>query len=257
MRTGLEILPHSMLKDALPFIVSGQCVGWIKISHCCYLREWERFFDITSSAVSLAKHLNNFTEISNALKEVVIALQQRNVIPISKNQIYQVHEPIKAIDLFELDFTAVDFFGVSVDFVYLNGYFEQDNQFWKWISFDLHCTATTLATGILLKETPLEENIHIHASQQADILPCCLKKSQFIKNYSSQCDTPFGFSFFTLHIFDVKLKPHILPFSKTGNRSFVAYTFQELSTMIANKHPFDHKTLWVIRDFLYRHGLGW
>lgn len=79
---------HFDIKQVYPFCVGTQQIGWIKWSHWLALSQWPKLFLFDGVRVTLSNTLKTFEARTEALKEVVLALREGDLVSQWQSEMY-------------------------------------------------------------------------------------------------------------------------------------------------------------------------
>ena len=115
------------LKAFRPFTLENIPVGYIRHEFAAKLLRFRDVFNESGRAVTLSKKLKDFSTRSLAVNAVINELILQGQLPKLRDEYYPVTTNFFDPPFFQLDRTAVPYFGVQAFGVHLNGYIENRN----------------------------------------------------------------------------------------------------------------------------------
>jgi hypothetical protein len=125
---------HFDRQSVLPFLIDHQQVGWVKKTHCSFLKDKTEFFQLDTDQVRLNDQFNNYDQRTQAIAEVVSDLRKAGAVSDWRSELYPVAPVYGQKPLLALERSIAPFFGIKTYGTHLNGYYEKDNQIWVWIA---------------------------------------------------------------------------------------------------------------------------
>lgn len=121
------------LTDYRPFKVSDSAYGWIRHSFAGLLEEWPEVFDVQADAVSIVASLDDYQSRSEAVNRVVTELHKRGTIDTWVGEPYPVTRAFEEDPVFEMERSAVTYFGLLGFGIHMNGLVKTDEGVHVWV----------------------------------------------------------------------------------------------------------------------------
>lgn len=257
----LNACNHFDRQSVLPFLIAHQQVGWIKKTHCPFLKNQTEFFQLDNNYVRLCDHFDDYDKRTQAFAEVVSELRGEGAVSDWRSELYPVAPVYGQKPLLALERSIAPFFGIKTYGTHLNGYYEKDNQIWVWIAqrashlkFAPDKLDNLAAGGLTLGLSP-QENMHKEAVEEAQIPTQLLSNMRSTGAVCYLMDTPRGITPDTMFTYDLKLPFDFNPATDgTEVSRFMIFSLAELAELIYNTDHFKYNSALVIMDFLIRHG---
>jgi hypothetical protein len=257
----LQACNHFDRQSVLPLLIGHQQVGWIKKTHCAFLKNHADFFQWDRDQICLSDQLDDYEKRTQAMAEIISDLRKAGTVSDWRSELYSVAPAYGQPPLLALERSVAPFFGVKTYGTHLNGYYEKDHQIWVWIArraphlkFAPDKLDNLAAGGLPLGLSP-QENMHKEAIEEAQIPIQLLSNMRSAGAVSYLMDTPQGITPDTMFTFDLKLPADFNPITDGSEvSSFMTFSLTELAALVYDTDRFKYNSALVIIDFLIRHG---
>ena len=246
----------------VPFQADGLEIGHIHRAEIHRLEEFHEIFVVDENAVSLASSLKYIEDRSSAIAHVVNGLTTAGVIPHGAPEIYPATTGFGAKPLFEIDRSAVPFFGLRAYGVHVNGFVHgPDDQMSLWIG--RRGTDVRICPGMLDNMVAggqpiglgLLENVVKEAEEEAGIPIELAQTAISVGNISYVMDTEQGLRPDTMFCFDLELPVGFEPACQDGSvAEYYLWPVERVAEIVETSFEFKFNCNLVIIDFLIRHG---
>lgn len=109
--------------DALvPWLVSGQRVGWLDRDRAALLKRWPQWFEVTAQRVDLRDTLATEADRTAALAEVIVRLAEDGHVRGWRDERFPVNTGWSAPTLALIERAAARFFGIRIYAAHMNGW---------------------------------------------------------------------------------------------------------------------------------------
>ncbi len=257
-----KICNNHDLTDYRPFNVNGLAYGWIRNSFAEILEEWPDVFEISVDAITLSDTLDNYQNRSEAVNRVVTELHKRTIIDTWVGEPYPVTGSFEEESVFEMERSAVTYFGLLGFGIHMNGLVKTDEGIHVWVAKRAHdkpfypgkldqmvAGGQPLGIGIhdnLIKECAEEANIPTKIAENA--------KPRGHIHY--MMETSRGVDVSTIILYDLWLEEDFEPENTDGEvDSFVLIPLGEVARLTDETDLFKDNCNLANIDLLIRCGL--
>ncbi len=242
------------------FAVGGQPVGWVRHSAARRLADWP-IFEVSADSVTLAGDVDSFAPRTDALHEVVAALAATGEIQPLRNEAFPVRTSSAAAPLFQLDRSAVPFFGVVAYGVHLNGIVGDGDEAALWIG--RRSKRVTIEPGkldnLVAGGQPVgigfKENLIKEAEEEAGLPSELAAQARPVSVVSYTREIETGLKPDVLFIYDLVLPPSFEPCNRDGEiDAFELWPVARVLDTVRKGFDFKFNVSLVLIDFGIRHG---
>ncbi|MDA0239167.1 MAG: DUF4743 domain-containing protein [Proteobacteria bacterium] len=246
----------------VPFLVDGNRLGKIRRTAVGLLARHPNVFDIRDDSVSLAGRLQGFDERSEAVSTVVAALKSEGAVPPGEPEAYPVTRAFGETAHFQIDRSAVPFFGVPAFGVHVNGFCRDPSgeiQMWIGRRGDHIRVEPGKLDNMVAGGQPiglsLMENLIKEADEEAGIPEQLARHAEAVGHVSYQMEIDGGFRPDTMFCYDLELPSDFEPQCQDGSVSeFYLWPIERVAQIVETSFDFKFNCPLPIIDFLIRHG---
>lgn len=250
------------LTDYRPFKVSGSAYGWIRHSFASLLEEWPEVFDVQADAVSIVASLDDYQSRSEAVNRVVTELHKRGTIDTWVGEPYPVTRAFEEEPLFEMERSAVTYFGLLGFGIHMNGLVKTDEGVHVWVGKRAHdkpfypgkldqMVAGGQPLGISVLDNLLKE-----CAEEANIPAEIAKVAEPRGQIHYMMETSRGVDVSTIMLYDLWLEDDFEPENTDGEvDSFVLIPLGEVARLTDETDLFKDNCNLVNIDLLIRSGI--
>ena len=249
-----------------PFVLDGVRVGAVRRDRIELLRGYPDVFSIGEQEITLAPELNTPEKRSEAILPVVRDFQEQRLIRHKQNEYYPVvnveDRKLETPVLFQIERSAVPFFGIRAFGIHINGYMREDEGYSLWLgrrakSARVHPQKldNMVAGGLPANLSPFENMIK-EAEEEAS-LPRAVAETAKPCGYISYCvETPEGLSPATMFVFDLEVSRDFEPENADGEIGyFQLLPIHDVLHLVDVGRELKPNSNLVIIDFCFRHGI--
>lgn len=245
----------------VPFLVDGVSLGKIAKTNIEFLKPFSDVFEIGKENISLSAKLLDFDARSAAVSEVVAELKTLGQIGEGEPEAYPATRAFDEPAHFQLDRSAVQFFGVPAFGVHVNGYCKDEaGQILMWIG--RRASHIRVEPGKLDNMVAggqpiglgLMENLIKEADEEAGIPEPLARQAKAVGQVSYQVETDGGFRPDTMFCYDLELPREFQPQCQDGTVSdFYLWPITKVAEIVETSFQFKFNCPLPIIDFLIRH----
>ncbi len=246
----------------LPFEISGDRVGYIRPKLVERLRAWPEIFDVSETAVSLARSLDDFEARSQALDTVLRSLAADGDIPAWREEHYPVTPDWHVPPLMRIERAACPMFGIRAYGVHLNGFVREAGRLHMWVARRARDKATfpgmldNMVAGGQPIGIGLADNVVKECQEEAGIPEAYARQARPVGMIAYTQETPEGCKPDKMFCYDLELPRDFNPVAVDGEvESFHLMPIDEVATLVRHGFDFKFNCNLVIIDFLIRHGV--
>lgn len=246
----------------VPFLVDGQCMGWIKHEFVQLLYQWPDCFVCSGGQVELHPGLQGFENRNLALENVLEQLVVAGAIPHIYGEKYPVMAEFGQPAACLIDRAAAPFFGIRAYGQHINGYVCSEDTIELWIGLrasDRNVFPNRLdnmVAGGLPYGIGLKENLAKECGEEAGIPAELAARARPVGAISYCCETERGLKPDTLFCYDLQLPSDFVPRCTDGEvAGFYRWPASKVAEIVRETGRFKPNCNLVIIDFLIRHGL--
>ncbi|MDG2148678.1 MAG: DUF4743 domain-containing protein [Planctomycetota bacterium] len=255
------------LNRFVPFRVASTDLGWVR-------RDWlatlgtirdetgALIFDETEKRVALSHRYTTFSERSEAMNQVVHALQDIGLVPRMGHELYPVVTRFGAPPYLALERSAMPAFGAPAFGVHMHGFVRKSEGLHMWIARRSSHKVTfpgmldNLVAGGQPIGISLEENLIKECAEEADIPVELARRARQTGSISYRLETDQGIRNDTLFLYELELSEDFAPHNTDGEvDSFELWPIEEVLQRIAETPDFKFNCNLALLDFLLRHGV--
>lgn len=258
-------------EDYIPFVVTGQTLGWIDKDFAVHLSRWDKLFQQNEQVITLNSDLATAKQRTTAVAPVLKVLHKEGVIDSWVDELYAVNQHYGEEPAFLMERAAVSFFGARAYGVHLNGLVEKsdgtyiwiarrakDKPFWPGQLDQMVAGGQPVGIGRL-------ENIIKESAEEANIPESLASKAEFVStlHYKGVSNTGIkrGLNVDTLFNYDLYLPEDFVPENTDGEvDEFILMPLEEMAriterVVTQNRDKFKDNCNLVNIDLLLRRGL--
>lgn len=240
--------------------IEGLRIGYVRKDRLKPLAECSQHFVVGEQQVDFVL-AGSAIERSAAIAETVAALHRRGEIIDLLGEKLPVDQGWGTELLFELERTAVPWFGVGAYGVHLNGYVRTPKGLEMWIAVRAGGRSTfpgkldNLVAGGQPAGISLRDNLLKECLEEANI-PEDLAQTAVPAGMIGYCaESERGLKPDTIFCYDIELPPDFVPTNRDGEvQEFHRWPIEDVATRVRDTHDFKFNCNLVIIDFLLRHG---
>lgn len=245
-----------------PFKVDGVAYGWIRQSFATLLEEWPDVFDVQTDSVSVVGSLDNYQDRSEAVNRVVTELHKRGTIDTWVGEPYPVTRSFEEEPVFEMERSAVTYFGLLGFGIHMNGLVKTDEGVHVWVGKRAHdkpfypgkldqMVAGGQPLGISVHDNLLKE-----CTEEANISAELAKLAEPRGHIHYMMETSRGLDVSTIFLYDLWIDDNFEPENTDGEvDSFVLIPLGEVARLTDETDLFKDNCNLVNIDLLIRSGL--
>ena len=254
------------LSHYAPFVANGVRVGSIRRDRIELLRAYPDIFEVSESGIALSPKLATPKARSAAILPVVRALQEQRLVRHRRDEFY----PVVAVEdrkletpvLFEIERSAVPFFGIRAFGIHVNGFMREDSGYSLWLGRRAKNALVhpkkldnMVAGGLPVGLTPFENMIK-EAGEEAKLPPEVAKTAEACGHISYCVETPEGLGPATMFIFDLEVPREFEPENADGEIGyFELLPVHDVLRLVEEGRELKPNSNLVIIDFCFRHGI--
>ncbi len=246
----------------IPFRVDGIDLGRVKLTAAEMLRRFDDVFDVSDSAVFMARGLTNFHQRTQAMARVLETLRAEGQVPGWREEAYPVGVAFSQPPLFTMERAAVPLFGVKGYGVHVNGYVNDGQTLKMWIGRRSRTKPTgpgkldQVVAGGQPAGISIIDNLIKECDEEAGIAADLAAKSVPVGTISYLTARPEGLRDDVLFNYDLELPPEFEPFNKDGEvETFTLWPMDRVIETLERGDEFKFNSALVIIDFLVRRGI--
>jgi isopentenyldiphosphate isomerase len=245
-----------------PFIVAGERVGWVRHAFAERLSRFRDTFDVMREAVRLSDRLGDFKSRSEALDEVVRALEAERVIKGRRDEYYPISTSFTAEPLARIERAAIPPFGLRAYGVHMNGFVRKADGIHMWIGRRAKGKHTypgmldnTVAGGQPMG-IGLLDNLVKECKEEAAIPEKLARRAVPIGAITYCMEAEDGLKPDVQFCYDLELPLDFTPRNTDGEiDEFMLWPIDKVAAIVRDTSEFKFNCNLVIIDFLVRHGL--
>lgn len=249
-----------------PFMLGEVRIGSVRRDRVELLRGYPDVFKVGESEIQLSPALETPEARSAAILPVVRDFQDDRLIRHKRNEFY----PVVAVEdrkletpvLFEIERSAVPFFGIRAFGIHVNGYMREDSGYSLWLGRRAESALVhpkkldnMVAGGLPAGLTPFE-NMVKEAEEEASLPPAVARTAKPCGFISYCVETPEGLGPATMFVFDLEVPRDFEPENADGEIGyFELLPVHDVLRMVDEGREIKPNSNLVIIDFCYRHGI--
>jgi 8-oxo-dGTP pyrophosphatase MutT (NUDIX family) len=243
-------------------VVDGEAVGHVRHEFAQHLSAFGDVFRVSTDRVRLAQSLHSYADRTRAVAAVLGELERQGVIDASRHEPFPVTTAFGSPALFEIERTAVPYFGLRAFGLHMNGYVRRADGMHLWIGRRSWtrpiCPGmldNTVAGGQPVGLT-LMENLIKECGEEASIPPELARQAAPVGCISYLLEWPQGLKPDAMFCYDLELPADFTPVSQDGEiEEFFLWPVERAGEIVRDTREFKFNCNLVIIDFLIRHGL--
>lgn len=258
----------------LPFVVSGELIGWAKNSFVEALEPYDDVFDISPARFSLVDTLYTIELRTQAIADVAKSLHEKTVIRSWVGETYAISPTFGEEPCFYMERAAVAYFGVRSYGVHVNGLVKKpggvyiwiarrtkDKPFWPGKLDQIVAGGQPAGIGLMdnvIKEAAEEANIPAHLAVQAELVSEIhyLGKNTLINSLNTPENNNLGMNSDSLFNYDLWLPEDFIPENTDGEvDEFILMSLDEMAHLTDTTNEFKDNCNLVNIDLLIRQGV--
>lgn len=252
------------LGNFLPFVVSGERVGWIKKDVAPMLGDYPDVFDMESvqDGVTLVPELDDYDNRTAAVGDALRDLSRAGVITGWRDEAYVVGTSFTGPHLFEMERAAVPLFGVRAYGVHINGFVRDGERLLMWIGRRAEdrpvCPGQldNMIAGGQPAGLGLMENVIKEAQEEASVPRELAERAIPVGAISYVMETETGLKPDVMFCYDLELPGGFTPHNTDGEiSSFQLLPAENVADIMETGFDFKFNCNLVNLDFLIRHGV--
>ncbi|MDO6459493.1 DUF4743 domain-containing protein [Granulosicoccaceae sp. 1_MG-2023] len=245
-----------------PFTVGERRFGWVRDDFAAKLREFDKVFKVSDSAVAIAADLDSYEARSSAAHEVIAELHARGDIDTWVNEPYPVTGAFDEEPVMEVERSSILYLGLPGFGIHMNGLVQTDEGIHVWIGtrsrekpFFPGMLDQMVAGGQPLRIS-LEDNLVKECAEEANIPEALARTAQprGTVHYMQECSR--GLDISTIFLYDLWLPEDFEPENTDGEvESFALIPLDEVARLTNDTTLFKDNCNLVNVDLLIRSGL--
>lgn len=245
----------------LPFMVDGQAVGHVRHEFAAKLAPFGDVFRVMNDRVALAPALSSYADRTQAVATVLQELERQQVIDASRHEPFPVTTAFAAPALFEIERTAVPYFGLRAFGLHMNGFVRRDDGIHLWIG--RRSWTKPICPGMLDNMVAggqpvglsLIDNLIKECGEEAGIPPELARQAAPVGCISYLLEWPQGLKPDVMFCYDLELPNGFVPANQDGEiEEFFLWPAERAAEIVRDTREFKFNCNLVIIDFLIRHG---
>ena len=263
-----------MTEGYIPFVVSGELIGWAKHSFVAHLKSFTSVFVISSNEFGFVEALSTSELRTEAITPIIKKLHRDGIIESWVDETYAITNSFVAKPIFHMERAAVAYFGVRSYGVHINGLVKKNDDVYVWIARRTkdkpfwpgkldQIVAGGQPAGIslidnVIKESAEEANIPEQIAKQAKLVSEIhyLGKNTLKKSPKASVNDMLGMNSDTLFNYDLWLPEDFVPENTDGEvDEFMLVSLDELARITETTEEFKNNCNLVNIDLLIRRGV--
>ncbi len=235
-------------------------IGYVRRDRLSALEECSEHFVVGEQGVEFVLQ-GTSTERSAAIDVVVADLHRRGEIVDLLGEKLPVDRGWGTELLFELERTAVPWFGVGAYGVHLNGFVRTAKGMEMWIAVRAGGRSTfpgmldNLVAGGQPTGISLRDNLHKECLEEAGIVEDLAQRAVPAGMIGYCAESERGLKPDTIFCYDLELPEDFVPDNRDGEvREFHRWPIEEVAVRVRESRDFKFNCNLVVIDFLLRHG---
>jgi hypothetical protein len=247
-----------------PFVLEGDGapLGWVTHAFARRLRDFQRSFVVSDSAVMLPARYADFEARSAVLEEVLRALYAAGEIPMWRGEDYGITRHWGAPPLFRMERGAVPLFGVPAFGVHVNGYVGTAEGPCVWVGRRARHKAIApgkldhLVAGGQPYGLGLMDNVVKEAAEEASMPAGLAAQARPVGALRYLCERSEGLRNDVVFCFDLALPADFVPQPDDGEvEEFFLWPMGQVLQRLRDSDDFKFNVALVTLDFAVRHGV--
>jgi 8-oxo-dGTP pyrophosphatase MutT (NUDIX family) len=249
-------------ENFVPLCFDGRRIGLIRRDHVPALATYPAVFQSGSGMIDLMPHMAGRQVLTEALAETVESLIDRGLIPAARNEMFTVSEQWGGAALFEVDRSALPFFGFRAYGVHVNGILSGLEPLTLWIGKRAkdkrvapgkldNLVAGGIASGYGARETLIKE-----AEEEAGIPVSLATQAKSAGALFYRMEEEGGVREDVLFVYDLELPVGFEPVNTDGEiEDFRTMALGDCLERIAESDEFKFNVNLVLIDLAIRRGV--
>jgi isopentenyldiphosphate isomerase len=245
-----------------PFIVGGQAVGHVRHEFAEHLTPFGDVFRVANDRVELAADLGSYADRTAAVATVLRQLERQGLIDASRHEPFPVTTAFAAPALFEIERTAVPYFGLRAFGLHMTGFVRSTKGIHLWIG--RRSWTKPICPGMLDNTVAggqpvgisLLDNLIKECGEEAGIPSARARQAVPVGCISYLLEWPQGLKPDAMFCYDLELPADFTPKNQDGEiEEFFLWPAERAAEIVRDTREFKFNCNLVIIDFLIRHGL--
>jgi 8-oxo-dGTP pyrophosphatase MutT (NUDIX family) len=246
----------------LPLCLDGRRIGLVRRDHAAALETYPAVFKASNGMIDLMPHLAGREVMTEAMAEAVESLIDRELIPAARNEMFAVSEHWGGATLFEVDRSALPFFGFRAYGVHVNGIRSGVEPLTLWIGRRAkdkkvapgkldNLIAGGISAGYGVRETLIKE-----AGEEANVPASLAAQAKPAGALFYRMEEEGGLRNDVLYVYDLELPPQFEPLNTDGEiEDFRVLSLAKCLEKVAESDDFKFNVNLVLIDLAIRRGV--